>query len=82
MGIIFTAINLITRVLEITIFAEVIMSILPSIRESAFYELIASFNNPVLKPFRFLQDKILRNSMIDFSPLFAIMLLSYIRMLF
>ncbi|WP_396335353.1 YggT family protein [Clostridium sp.] len=82
MGIIFTAINLITRVLEITIFAEVIMSILPSIRESAFYELIASFNNPILKPFRFLQDKILRNSMIDFSPLFAIMLLSYIRMLF
>ncbi|MDU7088098.1 MAG: YggT family protein [Clostridium sp.] len=58
------------------------MSILPSIGESAFYELIASFNNPVLKPFRFLQDKILRNSMIDFSPLFAIMLLSYIRMLF
>ncbi|MDU2460183.1 MAG: YggT family protein [Clostridium sp.] len=58
------------------------MSILPSIRESAFYKLIASFNNPVLKPFRFLQDKILRNSMIDFSPLFAIMLLSYIRMLF
>ena len=58
------------------------MSILRSIRESAFYELIASFNNPVLKPFRFLQDKILRNSMIDFSPLFAIMLLSYIRMLF
>ncbi|WP_425340182.1 YggT family protein [Clostridium tertium] len=82
MGIIFTAINLITRVLEITIFAEVIMSILPSIRESAFYELIALFNNPILKPFRFLQDKILRNSMIDFSPLFAIMLLSYIRMLF
>ncbi|GAA0825660.1 hypothetical protein GCM10008914_32050 [Clostridium tertium] len=58
------------------------MSILPSIRESAFYELIALFNNPILKPFRFLQDKILRNSMIDFSPLFAIMLLSYIRMLF
>ncbi|MGJ0842284.1 YggT family protein [Clostridium tertium] len=58
------------------------MSILPSIKQSAFYDLVASFNSPILKPFRFLQDKILRNSMIDFSPLFAIMLLSYIRMLF
>ncbi|WP_374940958.1 YggT family protein [Clostridium mucosae] len=71
-----------TRVLEITIFAEVIMSILPSIRENDFYRLIASFNSPILKPFRILQDKLLRNSMIDFSPLFAIMLLSYIRVLF
>ncbi|WP_460287686.1 YggT family protein [Clostridium sp. CTA-7] len=81
-GIIFTAIKLLSRVLEITIIMEAFMSILPNVRQSSFYELITSFNNPILKPFRILQEKIIGNSMLDFSPLFAIILLSTIRMYF
>lgn len=54
----------------------------PSIKETNIYNIIASFNYPVLLPFRVLQDKVFKNNLIDFSPLFAIMILSYIRMLF
>jgi len=51
-------------------------------RERAFYNLIVSFNYPILKPFRVLQIKLFKNNVIDFAPLFSIMLLSYIRMFF
>lgn len=54
----------------------------PSMKEKTIYNIIASFNYPVLLPFRVIQDKIFKNNLIDFSPLFAIMILSYIRMLF
>ncbi|WP_084766967.1 YggT family protein [uncultured Clostridium sp.] len=82
MEIVFLAIRLLTRALEITIFLEIILSIFPSIRENSFYNIIASFNYPILQPFRVIQSKVFKNNIIDFSPLFAIMLLSYIRMLF
>ena len=65
-----------------TILLEVILSLLPKIRESAIYNIITSFNYPVLKPFKIIQGKIFKNNIIDFSPLFAIILLSYIRMIF
>ncbi|MGG7212133.1 YggT family protein [Clostridium nigeriense] len=82
MEIVFVAIRLLTIALEITILLEVIISMFPSMKETNIYNIIASFNYPVLLPFRVLQDKVFKNNLIDFSPLFAIMILSYIRMLF
>ena len=49
-------------------------------KESTIYNVIAAFNYPILKPFKVIQNKIFKNNIIDFSPLFAMMILSYIRM--
>ncbi|MBE6054145.1 MAG: hypothetical protein E7212_09575 [Clostridium sartagoforme] len=67
-------------VLEVTIILEVIISIVPSMRKSTLFNIIVAFNYPILLPFKMLQNKIFKNNIIDFSPLFAMMILSYIRM--
>ncbi|WP_365960334.1 YggT family protein [uncultured Clostridium sp.] len=81
-NLVFLIIRLLTIVLEISILLEVIMSLFPKVRENTFYNIITSFNYPVLKPFKTIQYKVFKNNIIDFSPLFAIMVISYIRMFF
>ncbi|MCF0149242.1 MAG: YggT family protein [Clostridium sp.] len=81
-NLVFFIIRLLTIVLEVTILSEVILSLFPRLKESVIYNIITSFNYPVLKPFKTIQSKIFKNNIIDFSPLFAIMMLSYIRILF
>ncbi|WP_394855048.1 YggT family protein [Clostridium lamae] len=63
-----------------TILLEVIISVFPTMKGNVFFNAITSFNYPILKPFKILQNKIFKNNILDFSPLFAVMILSYIRM--
>ncbi|WP_350481884.1 YggT family protein [Clostridium chauvoei] len=72
-------VNLLVRLLEFTILAEVLLTLIPSFRESAIYKLIETFNNPVLEPCRRLQQRIFENSMIDFSPIIAIIFINILR---
>lgn len=73
--IIVTTISWFIRLLSYSILAEVILSYIPSVRGNKFYEIILKFNEPVLTPFKQLQNKIVGESMLDFSPVFAIIFL-------
>ena len=77
-GIISDFLYLLFTLLDISILAEVILSYVPNIRESSFYKILVSFNNPILTPFRMLQEKLFGNMMIDFAPLLAIIVLNLI----
>lgn len=77
-GIISNFLYLLFTLLDISILAEVILSYIPSIRESNFYKILVSFNNPILSPFRILQEKLFGSMMIDFAPLLAIIALNFI----
>lgn len=65
--------------LDISIIAEILFSYFPGGRESKIYNILVSFNYPILEPFRRLQAKFFSNMMIDFSPMFAIIFLNFIR---
>ena len=77
-GIISSFLYLLFTLLDISILAEVILSYVPDIRESSFYKILVSFNNPILTPFRMLQENLFGNMMIDFAPLLAIIVLNFI----
>ena len=77
-GIISSFLYLLFTVLDISILSEVILSYVPNIRESSFYRILVSFNNPILTPFRILQERLFGNMMIDFAPLLAIIVLNFI----
>ncbi|MDU1313214.1 YggT family protein [Clostridium septicum] len=72
-------VNLLVRLLEFTILAEVLLSWIPGMRENKIYELIVTFNNPIIEPFRRIQQNIFSNSMIDFSPMFALIFINILR---
>ena len=77
-GIINSFLYLLFTLLDISILLEVILSYVPNIRESSFYRILVSFNNPILEPFRIIQERLLGNMMIDFAPLLAIIVLNFI----
>ena len=77
-GIISSFLYLLFTVLDISILAEVILSYVPNIRESSFYRILVSFNNPILTPLRIQQERLFGNMMIDFAPLLAIIVLNFI----
>lgn len=77
-GIISSFLYLLFTLLDISILAEVILSYVPDIRESSFYKILVSFNNPILMPFRMLQERLFGSIMIDFAPLLAIIALNFI----
>lgn len=72
-------IQLLSRLLETTILAEVILSYIPSFKDSSLSKVLRSFNFPILEPFRRLQQNLLGMSMIDFSPIIAILVIGLIR---
>ena len=77
-GIISSFLYLLFSLLDISILAEVILSYIPSIKESSFYRVLVSFNYPILEPFKRLQERIFGNMMIDFAPLLAIIVINFI----
>ncbi|HBH12159.1 MAG: Uncharacterized protein XD91_0215 [Clostridiales bacterium 38_11] len=80
MTIIQTSIDRLVSLIELLIMARIIMSYIPSLRTSRFYEIIFQFTEPILYPLRELLFKIgLNKGMIDFSPIAAFLLLSIIR---
>lgn len=75
----FNVINKIFNLIELSIFIEVILSWIPNIRENDLTRFIYRINEPFLKPGRYIQDKILPNLMIDFSPIIALLMVNFIK---
>ncbi|MFA6939465.1 MAG: YggT family protein [Clostridiaceae bacterium] len=67
------------NIIQISIFIECILSWMPNIRENTVTDLLHKINEPFLKPGRYLQDKLLPNLMVDFSPIIALFIISFIR---
>ncbi|MFI3173742.1 MAG: YggT family protein [Bacillota bacterium] len=75
------AVDMFFRVVEMLIFATILLSWLPIGRENALVGMLHSLTDPILMPCR----KMLENSplgrgmMLDFSPIIALILLSLIK---
>lgn len=79
LGILFKFINVYLTILEITIIVEALMSF---IQVNKYYKLqnnIKVFNNHVLNPIRKIIDRVLGYGRIDYSPLIALLIISFIR---
>lgn len=76
--IIYNFFRLLISVLQFTIFAEAVLSFVPNVKETKYYNVLVSFNYPILEPFRRIQEKFFGNMMVDFSPMMAFMFLSLI----
>ena len=57
---------------------ELRLSYIPNINETNFYRILVSLNQPILEPFRRLQEKYFGNMMIDFAPVMAILVINLI----
>lgn len=67
-------------ILEFLILIRVLLSYIPSMQDNSIAKLIYQLTEPVLTPARELLFKIgLNRGMIDFSPIFAFILLGIIR---
>ena len=77
-------VSVVLSVLEMAIFVYCILSFLPNLRGNSFYNLVESIVNPILKPIRALLLKIpgIQDLPLDFSPVVAFLLISYVRRLF
>ncbi|KRQ86560.1 YGGT family protein [Caloramator mitchellensis] len=75
----FRAVNLFIDLLEWLIFIQVIASWFPQIRRNQIFRYIDLIVEPVMAPFRSIQFKLMPNTMIDFSPIFAYIALEFIR---
>lgn len=76
---VYMVLNLLFNILELTIFIECIASWIPQTQGNKFIELIHNFINPILEPFRRLQDKLIPGLPMDFSPIAALLVLNLIR---
>ncbi|MFL0195527.1 YggT family protein [Clostridium sp. WILCCON 0269] len=73
------AISLLFRFLEGAIILDVILSWIMPGRGNAFVELLHVFTEPLMRPGRKLQEKIMPGLMIDFSPIIAFFIIDIIR---
>jgi YggT family protein len=80
MGIIKDALLVVIEVMEYAIFISVLMSWIPQARETKFASVLKLLTDPILEPVRDLTSKAMggRQIMLDFSPLFAIIILELI----
>ncbi|NFL57491.1 YggT family protein [Clostridium botulinum] len=76
---IITAVSLLFRLLEAAILIDVLLSWIAPGRRDPFTNFIHSLTDPLMKPARSFQNKIAPNLMIDFSPIFAFILLDVLR---
>lgn len=76
---VYRLINSLFNLVQFTILIEVILSWIPNIRENELTRIIHSINEPFLKPGRYIQERILPNMMVDFSPIIALMIISLIK---
>jgi len=77
----FRALNLFINLLEWLIFIQVISSWFPQIRRNKIFRYIDLMVEPIMAPFRNIQFRLIPNTMIDFSPIFAYMILEFARKL-
>jgi YggT family protein len=78
---VYKALNWVLLVFEGALFVRVFISWLPIPRENKFIELLYAITEPVLGPIRNLLNRssFLANSMFDFSPIAAFLLVDIIR---
>jgi YggT family protein len=80
MNLIIITINRLFAIIEFLIIARIIMSYIPSIRESQIYNVVFQLTEPILFPIRELLYKFgLNKGMIDFSPIIAFLIISVLR---
>ncbi len=78
-GMIANFISSLFRVMEIAIILECVLSWVIMDRNSGIMGILTSFTEPILKPFRVIQSKLLGNVPIDVSPIFAIIVLDLLK---
>ena len=80
MGAVYTALNIVLAIFEFALIARVLLSWLPSINGKVV-NLLYSVTEPILAPIRSLlsRSSFFGNSMFDFSPIVAFLLISMIR---
>ena len=76
-----TVLNMLFKLLELTIFIECIASWVPQFQGNKFIILVHNFINPILEPLKRLQDKIIPGLPMDFSPIIALVLLNMLKSL-
>ena len=72
-------INLIFGLIEAVIFIDVIISWIPMNQSNKFFDIIHMMSEPILAPFRSLQERFSPQLPIDFSPMIALFLLMIIQ---
>ncbi|GAA0069163.1 YggT family protein [Clostridium sardiniense] len=78
-GIIANFISSLFRIIELAIILECILSWVIVDRNNGIMGILTSFTEPILRPFRFIQSKLLGNVPIDVSPIFAIIVLGLLK---
>lgn len=78
MAIFVTIIIYLIRILEWAVIIDCILSFLPIDSLYDFKRIVSTITNPFLEPFRRIQERFMPNFMIDFSPLFVLILFSVI----
>lgn len=73
------AISLLFRFLEGAIFIEVILSWVMPGRSNALLDFLRIFTEPFMAPGRKIQEKLMPNLMLDFSPIIALFILDILR---
>lgn len=73
------ALNLLFNFLECAIFLEVILSWVAPGKSNKLTDLLHVFTDPFMIPSRKIQQKLMPNLSIDFSPIFALLIIDIIR---
>lgn len=76
---VYIVIDMFLNILELAIFIECIVSWIPQIQGNKFIDLLHSFVNPVLEPIRKLQYRLSPGSPLDFSPIFALIIINFLQ---
>lgn len=74
-------INLLFRWLQFAIFIQVLLSWFSPGQRNRLSDFFSTFTEPFLKPARRLQEKIIPDMRLDFSPVIAILLLEFLQSL-
>ena len=75
-SIIIRLMNTVFGIIELAILIECIASWIPQLRYNKFMDIVYAITNPILTPFRALQDRFFPDSPIDFSPIIAFFVIS------
>jgi YggT family protein len=73
------ALNLLFNFLECAIFLDVILSWVAPGRSNKLTDILHIFTDPFMVPARKIQEKIIPNLAIDFSPIFALLIIDVLR---
>lgn len=80
---IYGALDMLFRIIEFLIFARVLLSWIPIGRDSRLVALIYQLTEPILAPIREIIERSAfgKNMIMDFSPIIALFLLDFIRII-